>query len=221
MGHYRKKRFALLTCLVAFVLFLGMGYAAFSSTLKINGKAIVDPNSGNFRVVFANSANPEERTYVNNIDVEGVTSPDGLDSTPGTFSNDVIFSGASVEFTDADQFIEYNFLIYNVGKYNAYLTNITFGDKTCTPGEGTTASLVEETCENIDITFTIGSGDNSKTYTRSNDPDGRMLSKNTYEPVTVRIEYKDTDNLADGPFTVEFDSIELTFSTTTTTIIEP
>lgn len=212
MKYDKKKKVIALTSLVVLVLCLAVGFAAFSTTLKINGKASVKPDEKNFKVVFANSKNGDDYSYA---DVKASTSPNGLNTLDGHITNEDVptISNLHVTFTDDNQSATYNFLVANIGKYDAYLTNVVTGSKICTPGEGADSTLVREACQAIKFEVTIGSGANALTITSSQEVNGHLLKKGEYEPVKVVISYPEGGQLPDGDMDVSFGDTKLFYAT--------
>ena len=104
-------------------------------------------------------------------------------------------------------------MVKNIGEYDAYISHRTVVDLlnkrfkgTCTAGEGTTESLVQAACEKIFMDITMQNSNNATLYTE------HWLKKGDVMFVYVVISYP-TSPMADGPFTVDFDDINLNFST--------
>ena len=132
-----------------------------------------------------------------------------------------------VDFTKPGESVSYKFAVANFGKYDAYLTNVTFANvadqsayKVCTvtpaTGAGQTAAtkaLVTEACKGIDVsvkidTATYNGADGSKSKINT------VLSRNTnnVKEVVVTISYAEGSEVADGAFSVDFGNITLGYS---------
>ena len=101
--------------------------------------------------------------------------------------------------------------------FEAFLKSIVFSNvtgesstKVCTPGTGTTATLVTAACE--DITLSIKVGDEAVTTGSVTSITNHSLAINANDPITVTIEYATGGHRADGDFTVAFGDITLTYS---------
>lgn len=211
--YNKKKRTIIVASLLGLVVCLAVGFAAFSTTLKINGSAKVKPDAGNFKVVFANSKSGDTYSYA---DVEAVTNPEGLETHDGEINNDDVptFGEMNVTFTEDNQSATYNLLVANIGKYDAYLTDIDFGEKTCTVPDGsdTDETLAAAACEAINIKV-IFNNDSNKTYVSSTDIENFVLAKGTDIPVKVVISYPEGAPLPDGDLDVNFGEVALVYHT--------
>lgn len=195
-----------------------IGFAAFSNTLSISSSAEVSPEGSKFDVNFSTSGTEElpgtvtptlNPTSVNNFTADNATINN--DSAP-------TITGLHANFTEPGQKAEYNFYVHNAGEYIAYLNSVTFANieqqtssKKCTAKEGTTQSLVDAACEDINITVQVG--ENVYQASEANIT-GKSLELDAYSPVKVTIEYKINSNIniADGDFDVAFGDITLTYS---------
>lgn len=214
--RYRRNRNLLLFILVGAVLFMSVGFAAFSSQLTISSSAIVKPDASAFRVVFSSSGTQ----YLTN-DVSGSRTGDAT-AGKAVIANDgdnPTIKNLTATFTGPGESVKYEFYVYNSGAYVAYLTDIKFNNvddeslpKLCTAIDATsvTDSLMNSACNDISVTVDIGN--NSVTNSTSM-ISGNSLDKNAFKKVTVTIKYEDNGNRSDGDFKVEFGDIKFTYST--------
>ena len=153
----RSRRFKVLSIIALVVAIAGMslGFAAFSATLNISSSATVTPSSSNFSVGFY----PSEIPTLDDGVITPVTSGGATGNNVSLSPASTTISGLKANFTEPGQTIEYSFYVGNEGEYDAYLRAINFlnvsgktSNKVCTPGTGTTATLVEATCEAITMT---------------------------------------------------------------------
>ena len=213
MEKQRNIKILSIVALVLAIAGMSLGFAAFSATLNISSSASVTPNSSSFYLGFYPSNIPS-------LD-DGTISPS---TTGGATGNNITvdassttITGLKANFTEPGQTIAYSFYVGNDSEYDAYLRAINFlnvsgqsKNKVCTPGTGTTASLVDATCEAITMTVEVnGTTANSTTTSIS----GNSLIKGAFVPVNVTISYAENGARADGPFTVEFGGISLDYST--------
>ena len=213
MEKQRNIKILSIIALVLAIVGMSLGFAAFSATLNISSSANVTPNSSNFYLGFYPSNIPS-------LD-DGTISPS---TTGGATGNNITvdagsttITGLKANFTEPGQTIAYSFYVGNESEYDSYLRAINFlnvsgqsKNKVCTPGTGTTASLVDATCEAITMTVEVnGTTANSTTTSIS----GNSLIKGAFVPVNVTISYAENGARADGPFTVEFGGISLEYST--------
>jgi len=203
-----SKKIVILSALIIVVLLLGIGFAAFSSSITISSSATVKPDVNTFKVVFSNKSD--------SVDVSDVKPT--LDPTTITASNGVIdnttnptLTNLRANFTSPGQKVVYNLYVYNAGEYTAYLNSITLkGNKTCTPGNGATVSLVGQACEDIKVTVKVGS---ITTSTTLQGIPGETIEPRKGKEVQVIIEYINGGARADGPFSIEFNDISLFYAT--------
>jgi hypothetical protein len=192
---------------------MSLGFAAFSATLNISSSATVTPSSSNFSIGFY----PWETPTLD----DAIISPGGSGGATGskvTLSPaSTTISGLKANFTEPGQYIEYSFFVGNDGEYDAYLRAINFlnvsgktSNKVCTPGTGTTASLVEATCNAISMQVEVNGTIATSTNTSIS---GNTLAKGAFAEVKVTISYDENGARADGPFTVDFGGISLDYST--------
>ena len=140
MRSERKKQIMTLTIFLVSVLVISVGFAAFSSTLKIKTKATVTPNSSDFKVMFSSSENTLETN-------PGKASPEGMGGD-ATIDNTLTptISGLSASFTSPGDTVTYTFYVRNEGQYEAFLNSISFRGKNCTPGEGADVTMLDNAC---------------------------------------------------------------------------
>ena len=204
MEHNRKQKLLMILALVLGITSLSIGFAAFSTTLNISSSASVSPNSDTFSVLFSSSGTLQATDKIIPYKDSNLASAEAA-----TISGTTI-SGLKANFTRPGQSVSYTFYAHNASSYIAYLRNVTFGmGKTCTPGTGTTASLVEAACDDIKIYVEV----NGIPYTEDTVVGGHSLAIDGYETVTVYMRYRSFGAKADGDFTVSFDDISLIYST--------
>ena len=203
-----KNRTALLVGLIAAVLVISVGFAAFANNLTIKATADVTPNASDFSVVFSNSS-----SSVSTNAVAPTKTPSTITATSATINNQTspTLQNISVSFTEPGQKAEYNLYVYNAGQYLAYLNSVTFkGTKSCTPGTGADATLVSNACNSITMTVKVGNTTYSST---TNNITNKTLAAGAGEAVKVTIEYASNGARADGPFTVSFNDVSLYYAT--------
>ena len=196
------------------VLGLSIAFAAFSSSLTVKGNAAITPDSGNFKVVFSSSSTSFSTTNVT------VTKTGNATAGTPTIDNSVnpTIKDLSASFTSPGEKVEYTFYARNEGSYDAYLSSVVFDNiknksvfKECVAGDGATSSLVASACNGIKVTTTVLS--TSYTGTTLNITN-HILKKSASELVKVTIEYISGSSVADGPFTINFGNIYLTYGST-------
>ena len=214
MGYNRRNTTLILIITLVSVLGLSIAFAAFSSSLTVKGNATITPDSGNFKVVFSSSSTSLSTTNVS------VTKTGNATAGTPTIDNsgNPTIKNLSASFTSPGEKVEYTFYARNGGSYDAYLSSVVFDNiknkstfKECVAGSGTTASMVDTACNGIKVTTTVLS--TSYTSTTLNITN-HVLKKNNSELVKVTIEYTSGSSVADGPFTINFGKIYLTYGST-------
>ena len=213
MEKQRNIKILSIIALIVAIAGMSLGFAAFSATLNISSSASVTPSSSNFSVGFYPSEIPTLDDGVITPATSGGATGNNVTLSPASTT----ISGLKANFTEPGQTIEYSFYVGNEGEYDAYLRAINFlnvsgktSNKVCTPGTGTTASLVEATCEAITMTVEVNGTIATSTNTSIS---GNTLAKGAFAEVKVTISYAENGARADGPFTVDFGGISLDYST--------
>ena len=214
MGYNKKNTTLVLIITLVSVLGLSIAFAAFSSSLTVKGNATITPDSGNFKVVFSSSSTS---LSTNNVSVTKTGNAHAGTPTIDNSGNPTI-KNLSASFTAPGEKVEYTFYARNEGSYDAYLSSVVFNNingkstfKECVAGSGTTASMVESACNGIKVTTTVlSTAYTSTTLNITN----HVLKKNNSEVVKVTIEYASGSAVADGPFTINFGKIYLTYGST-------
>ena len=238
----RSSKVIAIAGLIAGVVGLSLGFAAFSNTLTIKAAADVTPDQSTFNVDLSwtntninslSTGAADATTGANLADNTTITNAD-ISTQPGTAS----ITGLKAHFTEPGQTVVYNFYAANTGKFIAYLNSIAFADSTlsatgvygsgnkkCAPASGqtVTAGLLQAACDHIHISVQV----NNSTYTEAtsgiDDIDSHSLGIGAFEPITVTITY-DAEVLdsnatgytgpirADGTIDVDFGTITLTYN---------
>ena len=207
MEHNRKEKLLMIIALIFGMVSLSVGFAAFSISLNISSQASVTPSSDTFSVKFSIVDDSlVEEGIVPSSKTSGVTTSNGIIDN----STNPIITNLSANFTNPGQYVEYTFYARNEGEYTAYLNNINFiGDKICVGDAGTTESLVQSACDDINITVTIG----GVSYTETMQITGHILNRKSSEQITVRLEYLSSGSSVDGAFSISFPNVVFVYST--------
>ncbi|MBE6151913.1 MAG: hypothetical protein E7165_01200 [Firmicutes bacterium] len=208
MVKTRNKQIMTIAIIMVAIVGLGVGFAAFSSSLNIKSGVSVSPDSSTFSVKFSSSATAQATD-----DIAAVAEPSTLSTTKGKIDtvDATTIGNLSAEFTAPGQSVTYTFYARNTGAYLAYLDMIRVGQKKCTAGEDTDASLVAAACEAMSISVQVGAMD---PVTRTTDITNHTLAAGSSETVVVTLTYAENGARADGPFTVTFGDVSLTYTTT-------
>lgn len=221
MERTRSIKALSIVALIVAVVGLAVGFAAFSTSLKISQTATVKPSDESFNVSFSSSSN----SFAEN-NVAGVVSDESvMTATSASIDNSnykaPVIKNLSAQFTEPGQSVVYTFYAYNKGNYDAYLKSIVFENeqtassfKKCTAGTGTTDALVQSACNDIKVTVTVG--EDSKLISTSSSMatiSNHSLAKKMFDKITLTIEYENntSSDRADGDFSVSFGDVVLTY----------
>jgi len=215
MERERGSKVIAIVALCVGVIGLSLGFAAFSSNLTIKSTAQVNPED-NFSVVFVEPITPTE-----NGGVAGQPTVSTNHTTQGTETVESSTVGdLSATFTAPGQSVTYTFNAENQGSYIAYLTDVVFNNvagkestKVCTvPATGTTEAYVNGdngACQDITLTLTIdGTQVTPDSFASVINPG---TNNTAVYAVTIAYNEREGQQLADGPFSVAFGDIELTY----------
>lgn len=197
------KYLAIISLLVS-VIGISLGFAAFSSTLRIVATADVSPSS----TLYSGGTLSINSNTVTTGNVTATTTG-GATADVATLTESNI-QNINAHFTEPGQTATYSFYSINGSEFNSYLNSIVFGTKTCTPASGTTAEYAQAACN--DITMTVSAGSSSFTETNNN-ISSHAITSGSYEPIAVTITYAPDGAVADGDFSVNFGTTSLTYGT--------
>lgn len=223
MEKNRSSKILAIIALLIAVASLTVGFATFSSVLRITPSATVKTDPDQFSVVFADTVDDVNKTHTENnvtptLYGEAATL---FTATEATIDNSDLqepkLENLSAVFTKPGQSAEYSLHVVNTGKFKAYLKSInygTIGDTnkfiTCTAIDpvNTTESYVNAACEGITVTVKIG---NEEAAIGSKEFANHTLDIEASETLVVTIKYNDDAAVADGDFEVEFGNISLDY----------
>ena len=225
MEKNRQIKMMFIVALVLSVTAMTLGFAAFSTTLSISSSASVTPNSDDFHMTIsgykmscsptkglANCLNGGEVSYPTNS--MGEATPAKINNSTGVIS-DLSFTLTDFLYDTNLSNTTYLFLLKNDGKYNIFLNPDDFGVsnnvfKTCTPVGDTSVYLVEQACNNIQMTLSLHDVAGTALANR----DSFMIEPGKNAVVKIEFTYNHHNNsIPDGPFEVKFDDVKLVYST--------
>lgn len=210
MENNKTFKIISIVALILGVVGVTLGYAAFSSTLKIESSAEVNPNGSNFNVDFSSSNSSVVDNDITPTFSANVTGFSASDAEIDNSGNPVI-SNLHATFTEPGQRVTYTFYAYNAGQYLAYLNSIVFtGNKTCTARTNTNQGLVDTACTGITLSVQV-TGINATTTSIASITD-HTLAIGAADTITVVIDYATGSGRADGDFDVTFPDITLTYN---------
>ena len=178
MEKERGAKIIAIVALLIAVVGLTVGYAAYSSTLTINGTANVDPAS--WKVNFG---------YKTGDSLTGTIKGHATETTAPTLA-DTTISGFDVTLTAPGDSVTYNFLIKNSGTLNAKLANFTMGTLTCAPNASSSISPEDATKLCGELTYTLTYADDSTITT------GTPLNSNDSKELKLKLEWPSASTLS-------------------------
>lgn len=191
MEKERGAKIIAIVALLIAVVGLTVGYAAYSSTLTINGTATVDPAS--WKVNFG---------YKTGDSLTGTIKGHATETTAPTLA-DTTISGFDVTLKAPGDSVTYNFLIKNSGTLNAKLANFTMGTLTCAPNDGSSISQEDATKLCGELKYTLAYADGSTITT------GTTLNANDSKELELKLEWPSASTLSVS------DDVKVTIGTTT------
>ena len=199
MEKERKHNKIILIILLILILGLSIGFAAFTSKLKIQSTATVSPDANSFKVAFSSKPNVLEE---GNIVLGGK-------ATGGVFEkNATTLSSLNANFTAPGQTATWKFYAYNSGEYDAFLNTVILGAIVCTP-DGADPAKVIEAAKGINIKISVG----GQTYTSTTEGiNSHILEKGKGEEIIVTLSYADGSAIVDGKFNVNIGDIILEYN---------
>lgn len=199
MEKENKNKKVILIILLLLVIGLTIGFAAFTSQLKIQLSATVSPDPSNFKVVFSSSATSATQGSL----IYGGVAQGGIFE-----QNATTLSGLTANFTAPGQTAIWKFYSFNAGEYDAFLNKVSLGAIVCVP-DGADPNKVAEAAKGISIKISVG----GQTYTSSNEAiDSHGLAKGVGEEVVVTLEYAAGSAAVDGKFDVSIGDITLEYN---------
>ena len=210
MSSYRKTKVLTIIALVIAIVTLGVGFAAFSTTLNISSSASVSPSSDNFSIGFyANKSQSSNST----VTIFPSMSTDSTGSSIDIIGGSKTLSGLEAHFLKPGDVVTYDVVIKNDGEYDAYLNSVNMSQNaTCVAEDEATDSLVQSACEGIKIAFMLDGYDENVSG-NVNIP----IAVGEYLDAQIIMRYREDASYADGPFSVSFEPITLDFSTVQST----
>ena len=141
----REMKILVVAALIISIVAIGIGFAAFSQNLTINGNASVQTSSWKVKFIELGSAT------LTGTAAE-VTKPTLSDTTIGTYN---------ATFKTPGDSISYKIKVSNTGSYNAKITTATISVPTCTgkSGESTAEADAGKVCDKLTYTLVYDTDD--------------------------------------------------------------
>lgn len=217
----RKSKVIEIVALVIAILVLLFCFWAYSRAREVTVKdqADVKPNQEDFNIVFTPTLEDKDAEDEEVKSIVGVSSTgESVGEAQVVKTEEGTIANIQAKFTKPGQEVVYTFYSHNKGKYEAYLSTITYANvkggnffKKCSAinPNSTNRYLVSSACEAISMIVKVGNNvvtDGSITGIKDH-----KLDINSSEKVTITIKYDKSGTQVDGDFTVEFGAVTLTY----------
>lgn len=206
MNKEREMKTLVIAALVISVVAIGVGFAAFSTTLQINGTATVNTAGKTWNVLFTNV----EKTGLSTENIDA-TVPSISNGTAGENTTNTAIGTITAAFTAPKQKLQYKITVTNSGTYNAKLTaaSIPTLETITVTGTGNDA---ETDAANVKkhLKFSFTKADESPVT-----PETDTLAAGATQDYLYTIEYEDLTNAAELPkaqVSISIPQTTLTFS---------
>ena len=231
----KQRKVKILAIIALFVAVCGMtlGFAAFSKVLTIESKAIVVPDETKFSIVASGSSTDKTPGGEYNLipTLVGFTSEEAAEyielNTAKVINGEQTTISVNTSFFRPGQSAEYILYIHNVGEYDIYLKSMTFNNpegtemsKVCKPieGEEIDPNKLEQICDEIKLKFYALKASQQGSFWMPIESNMTLTNEIDLFPGQsgmgkAVVEYGEGATPIDVPFTVEFSSIELLYST--------
>ena len=127
MERQRGTTIILVIALIIAVISLGVAFAAFSTTLTINGSATVQ--SSQWKVFFTTASDGSEPSSATSLPAASITKTGTAASTSASLTS-TVFTWAAT-FKSPGDTIKYKFYVRNTGNYTAKVKTVTLGNISC------------------------------------------------------------------------------------------
>ena len=228
MRQNRQSKVVAILALCVSVVGLTLGFAAFSNTLTISSSVTVSPDSSDFKItIYGQTENSDRDVFDSTTLGYPYHVSINVDALPAKINNDnLTINIDEVTINTGHGVARYEFLIVNEGKYNVYITEQDFPnndiikrDTVCTAIDDVSPELLNETCSNNILYFTLTDQDDNivASYPRSDSVDYIELAPGEYAYLDVMLGLSPLDDgnyvLADGKYSIKFPDVQLKFST--------
>lgn len=208
MNKEREMKTLVIAALVISVVAIGVGFAAFSTTLQINGTASVNTAGKTWNVLFTGV----EKTAVSTDGIEAAV-PTIKNGTAGENTTNAAIGTITAAFTAPNQKLQYKITVTNSGSYDAKLTaaSIPTLDTITVTGTGAAADTDATNVKNhLKFSFTKADADGSA-VTAGTD----TLTAGATQDYLYTIEYEDLTDASELPkaqVNISIPETTLTFS---------
>ena len=183
-------KMGILVAVIAMVVVVGIGYAAFTATLNINGTAKVEASSWNVHFAMCSEGMPS--AFCSRSGNLQAFTPTVTVTTQPTLT-DTTISDWDISFKTPGDTYSYNFKVVNDGSFDAKISTFALPTPTCT-GTGENAEVdAANVCKHLEYTLTTNSGNTNVAV-------GDILTKSGgSKDYTLRLTYKDDVTDAELP----------------------
>lgn len=206
MNREREMKTLVIAALVISVVAIGVGFAAFSTTLQINGTATVNTDGKTWSVLFEKIEKTSESTAGVDSTVPTITN-----GTAGVNVTNTAISTITAAFSAPNQKLQYKITVKNAGTYDAKLTAAsipTLDTITVTGTESAAATDATNVKNHLKFSFTKLDGSPVTVETDT-------LAAGATQDYLYTIEYEDLTNAAELPkaqVNISIPQTTLTFS---------
>ena len=183
-------KIGVLVALIAMIVVVGVGFAAFTTTLNINGTAKVEASSWDIHFEKCPATEPYCLATTNSQVGSGVKSTTVVNVEPKL--TDTTISDWDVTFKTPGDTVVYKFNVVNGGSFDAKISTFALPTPTCT-GTGENADVdAENVCKHLEYRLTHDAVI----------PDvkvGNSLNKGTSDMYELTLKYKDDVTAAELP----------------------
>lgn len=206
MNKEREMKTLVIAALVISVVAIGVGFAAFSTTLQINGTASVNTDGKTWNVLFT----AVEKTDASTAGL-GATVPTISNGSAGVNTTNTAIGTITAAFTAPKQKLQYKITVKNAGTYDAKLTaaSIPTLDTITVTGTGNDAATDAANVKKH-LKFSFTKADESPVT-----PETDTLAAGATQDYLYTIEYEDLTNAAELPkaqVSISIPQTTLTFS---------
>lgn len=221
MKTNRKKQLILIAMLVV-VMGLGVGFAAFSSTLNISSSATVTPSADDFKVLFSTTEYAIDTSNSTCKLMDAFNTIGDVSAGIGCVKSNSI-SQMITNFTEPGQNAQFRIYLHNTGNYDAYIESINIENATdsntykrciASTNDSTKAddSLVAAACDDIHVIPLY----NGNTMSFGERLEGIKIAPGETSYIELHVVYASEGDRADGDFDVYFGDISLEFTSKNT-----
>ena len=187
-------KIGVLVAVIAMVVVVGVGFAAFTTTLNINGTAKVEASSWNIGFSTDTTAiTPGEVDVFNGNTQSGITSTTTV--VKKATLTDTTVNDWEVKFKTPGDYAEMNFYVLNKGSFDAKVSTYELPTPTCTGTGDNAVADAKNVCDHLEYTLVRENAGGNVPFAV-----GTPLPKtNGIAPLILKLTYKDDVTDAELP----------------------